>query len=66
MHKDTETIYMRAGVDEIINEYINELRNIVPGLNPEQIEAWESMVSRVSINFIKDQTTQNTSTTLRA
>lgn len=53
MHKDTETIYMRAGVDEIINEYIVELRNIVPGLNPEQIEAWESMVSRISVNFIK-------------
>ena len=53
MHKDTETIYMRAGVDEIINDYIVELRNIVPGLNPEQIEAWESMVSRISVNFIK-------------
>ena len=53
MHKDTKTIYMRAGVDKIINDYINELRNIVPGFNPEQIEAWESMVSRVSINFIK-------------
>ena len=52
MHELRNNLYAR-GVDEIINEYIVELRNIVPGLNPEQIEAWESMVSRISVNFIK-------------
>lgn len=52
-HEKTDYVFMREGANDVVDNYINELRNIMPNMDTSQQMLWNEMMSRLTINLIK-------------